>query len=376
MKVRVIFLFLFILFPLTLAAQQPQAVVPFRLTGNKMIVDVTVNGELYPMVFDTGAQTSITDILCEQAGLNVVSSQMVTDANGNRGRYERVLIGALGTRDGSLSFSDVEAIKMPATAVECFGAAGLIGSDLLKGYIIEIDCRSLTISFYTPDSRPAVSPRNGVRFAMDSHMPIIPVNIGGSEINVLLDSGSGSGISLRPDDFATLSRNGAARVVAEGYGLGAMGLSGVQEADSVKRVALETLAIGPARFTGIVTTISNPPYTLMGLQFLLHGKVVIDYPRQVLYYIPHNNPTDMHRNLRDINFAVIGGDLVVASVFGDMREVVEVGDKVLKINGRKAGKYDFCDSIIKGIPEMAQEKITLTIKTKHGTKEINYDKLK
>ena len=67
------------------------------------------------------------------------------------------------------------------------------------------------------------------------------------------------------------------------------------------------------------------------------------------------------------------GDLVVAAVWGDMKDVVEMGDKVLKINGKPVGKYDFCESILNGIPELkAKKKTKLTIQTREGEKVIIY----
>ena len=52
-----------------------------------------------------------------------------------------------------------------------------------------------------------------------------------------------------------------------------------------------------------------------------------------------------------------------------------VGDKVVKINGKPAKKYDFCESILNGIPELKEKKKTkLTIETASGVKDIIYEK--
>ena len=58
-----------------------------------------------------------------------------------------------------------------------------------------------------------------------------------------------------------------------------------------------------------------------------------------------------------------------------MKGQVEVGNRVTKINGQLVGKYDFCESIINGIPELkAKKKTKLTIQTKDGEKVIVYEK--
>ena len=45
------------------------------------------------------------------------------------------------------------------------------------------------------------------------------------------------------------------------------------------------------------------------------------------------------------------------------------------MNGKPVGKYDFCESIINGIPELkAKKKTKLTVQTKRGEKVIVYQK--
>lgn len=60
-----------------------------------------------------------------------------------------------------------------------------------------------------------------------------------------------------------------------------------------------------------------------------------------------------------------------------MKGVVEVGDKITHINGKPVGIYDFCESIINGIPELqAKKKTKLTVRAKQGEKVIVYQKNK
>ena len=48
---------------------------------------------------------------------------------------------------------------------------------------------------------------------------------------------------------------------------------------------------------------------------------------------------------------------------------------MVKINGKPAKKYDFCESILNVIPELKEKKKTkLTIETASGVKDIIYEK--
>lgn len=94
-----------------------------------------------------------------------------------------------------------------------------------------------------------------------------------------------------------------------------------------------------------------------------------------MYFEPYEQEFDLTSKHYNVNLRVKDGDLVVGTVWSGMKGVVEVGDKVVRINGKPVEKYDFCESIITGIPELkAKKKAKLTILTKQGEKLIVYQK--
>lgn len=373
MKLKLFLALLLAALPGMLRAGEPVAAVPYRVIGNKMIVDFRINGNLYPMIFDTGGQMSITDLVCEQLALPAAEDRLITDANGQSTHYQTIMIDSLSDYGGTFSFARVKSVKMPRQAVECFDAAGIIGSDLLQNHVVEIDAHTRTILIYEPSAAPKLPLRNALRFAADGFMPIVPVNVAGIRINAIFDSGSGSPLSLKDTDYRMLAGRGVVKVVSEGRSVGSLGLGGLGESGSLKRIEMGRMSLGPAKFDGIVTEVSTPPYTLLGIQFLDYARVVIDYPHRLLYYIPHKNENDMSRAMRDLNLTVKGGELVVAAVFGPMCEVLEIGDRVVRINGRKPPEFDFCESITKGIPELREPEVVLTVKTRRGKMKIDYN---
>ena len=50
-------------------AQQGKSVIPYRIVGGKMIIEMFVNGKLQNFIFDTGGQTSLSPDLCQELGL-------------------------------------------------------------------------------------------------------------------------------------------------------------------------------------------------------------------------------------------------------------------------------------------------------------------
>lgn len=164
-------------------------------------------------------------------------------------------------------------------------------------------------------------------------------------------------------------------VVSEGYGEGSIGVSGQANKASSYRVRIPLLSVGATKFRNVTTSTNNHPYTLLGVKLLQYGKVTIDYPRGRFYFEAFQPDNEINNQGNNFDLTVKDGDLYVSTVWSSTKGKIAVGDKVIKINGKPAKKYDFCESILNGIPELKEKKKTkLTIKTASGVKDIIYEK--
>ena len=377
MRMRLIFGILLFLIVVPLSAQQVKSVIPYRMVGGKMIVDMTINGQVRSFIFDTGGQMALTGELCEELNIPVVDSVKVTDVNGKEVGLPRVFVSSLMTPDERINFSGAPAMKLSTPSpFECFHADGLIGSDLFKDLIVEIDGKAKTITVTSAEKSSTVSLRKMLPFSGKGFMPIITLQAGaGNSLVALFDTGCPSFLSLKNRDYENLRSSGAFQVMSEGIGGGSIGVGGMTESKISYRVDLPLLSVGPTKFKQVTAETATPPYTLLGVKLLEYGKVTIDYPRRRWYFEAYEQEFDMTSKHYNVNLQVKDGNLVVATVWSAMKDVVEVGDKVVKINGKPAGKYDFCEIIISVIPELNEKKKTkLTILTKDGEKVIVYQK--
>ena len=377
MKIRYILGLILFLLVAPLSAQQVKSVIPYRMVGGKMLVDMNVNGQVRSFIFDTGGQTALTGELCEELNIAVVDSVNVTDVNGKEIGLPRVAINSLLTPDERINFSGVPAMKLATPSpFECFHADGLIGSDLFKNLIIEIDTKTKTITVSSAEKASVVSLRKMLPFSGKGFMPIITLQAGmGNNLVVLFDTGCPSFLSLKDTDYENLFSSGAFQVMSEGLGGGSIGVGGMAETGISYRVKFPLLSIGSTKFKQVTTETFTPPYTLLGVKLLEYGKVTIDYSRRRWYFEAYEQEFDLTSKHYNVNLQVKDGDLVIATVWSAMKGVVEVGDKVVKINGKPTSKYDFCESIITGIPELkAKKKTKLTVLTKQGEKVIIYEK--
>ena len=98
-------------------------------------------------------------------------------------------------------------------------------------------------------------------------------------------------------------------------------------------------------------------------------------PRGRFYFEAFQPDNEINNQGNNFDLTVKDGDLFVSTVWSSTKGKIAVGDKVVKINGKPAKKYDFCESILNGIPELKEKKKTkLTIETASGVKDIIYEK--
>ena len=373
---KIIVFLLFCIMTVSVAAQQYRTVLPYRMVGGKMIVEMIMNGTPRSFIFDTGGRTALTGEICEELGLVVVDSLVVTDVNSNKAAYPIVAIESLLTSDEKINFKNVPAMKLPEPSpFECFHTDGLIGSDLLTRTIVEIDGKAKTITIISAENPSTVSLRKMIPF-MKAGMPIISLQAGvGNSITCLFDTGNPTFFSLKDTDFDALRSAGAFDVLSEGYGEGSIGVAGMAAADVSHRVRFPLLSVGSTKFKHVSSETSTPPFTLLGVKLLDYGKVTLDYPRGRFYFEAYEPENDLEGKHYNLGLRVKDGELVVATVWTVLKGQVEVGDKVTKINGKPVEKYDFCESIINGIPALkAKKKTKLTIQTRQGEKVIVYQK--
>ena len=216
--IKIILGLLLCLIVVPLSAQQVKSVIPYRMVGGKMIVDMSVNGKVRSFIFDTGGQMALTGELCEELNISVVDSVKVTDVNGKEVGLPRVLVSSLLTPDERINFSGVPAMKLSTPSpFECFHADGLIGSDLLKNLIVEIDGKTKTITVTSAEQASTVSLRKMLPFSGKGYMPIITLQAGaGNSLVALFDTGCPSFLSLKDTDYEELSAKSAFEVKSEG----------------------------------------------------------------------------------------------------------------------------------------------------------------
>ena len=373
MKLRMLFvLFLFPIFQHGWA-QQKKAVLPYRVVSNKMIVEVKINGKLCPLIFDTGGTMGIIDRVCDKLGLEGEGNITVTDVTGANLSFPKMHIRELRIPKGNVSFPDISVMKMVTPSpVERFGAVGLLGSDLWGHSIVHIDHKKQVIVITSAEDPVALDERYRVPFADKNKIwPVVPIQVGEHTIEAMFDSGAYGFLSLKEADYRNLYSWDMTQVVERGFGTGPSGVGGTY----IPR--MEPMKVGIATLEGVITEeLTTAQKTLLGIRMLEYGKVTIDYSRLLFYFVPYQEESLVEQDFYNIAFALKNNELIVSKVWGDLKKVIKLGDKLVSINGKNAEKYDAQAILMKGIPSVTRKiKNELIILTKEGEKKVMYEKM-
>ena len=92
-----------------LFAQQYKATIPYRIVGEKMVIEMKVNGNARPFIFDTGGRTALTTKACQALQITATDSMKVTDVNNVESYYNHRYVYCCS--GSSLYFTDSYAIR-------------------------------------------------------------------------------------------------------------------------------------------------------------------------------------------------------------------------------------------------------------------------
>lgn len=161
-----------------LFAQQYKATIPYRIVGEKMVIEMKVNGNARPFIFDTGGRTALTTKASQALQITATDSMKVTDVNNVESYYQTTRIENLTTPDDVINFKNAPSLIInEVKGWECFGVDGIIGSDLFANTIVSIDSQAKNIIVTSAEKPSTVSLRKMLNFTKGGGMPIINIQI-------------------------------------------------------------------------------------------------------------------------------------------------------------------------------------------------------
>jgi len=247
---------------------------------------VTIQGDTFNFLFDSGAPTIVSDKLQEKFSFGTVGSDTISDIYSNKNKMQIVTIDSLFL--GDVRFDGVPALisKFDDIPWSCFNIDGFIGSNLLRKSIIKIDMNKQY--FMLSDRlRQELGYMDMCKMDMvlnHQSSPYVNLSLGRHiEETFLFDTGSDNFISLNTDEFNRYRENLSVSNLRNGYGAGSMGLFGTGEREATYKLRLDSIDFCNTTISEPILRVNNTS-SKIGTKILDYGSIIMDYRNQQLFF--------------------------------------------------------------------------------------------
>lgn len=340
---------------------------------SKLIIPVEIEGNTYRFLFDTGAPNLISHSLREVIETKMINSIDVKDANDQKQPLDVVVIPLLSL--GEVSFKNAPAIVNDAKSnflFECLEIDGIIGSNLLRKSIVQIDSKRKRLILSDNDDAMSLQGLDHLEMALDGNQssPYIWINLSGTgkaREQVLFDTGAEGFYDLSFNSFKKLNELGAFSHVGQATGFKGLGLFGVSEPTMHYRVQIPFIELLGTTFSNVISISTPAKKSRLGADIFQHGKVTLNFKEHKFYFEPYEKNVNLQESVWAFNPTVQDGELVVGLVWDDeLIEQLSPGDKVLQINELKTDSIDICDLLVKRSPLKDQKELRIMVENSAG----------
>ena len=291
--------------------------VPIEVEQDRIYLRVTMNGQSYRFLLDTGASQGVIYEDVAVDGLRDWGFIKSVDATGESRQVQKVVLPPLTL--GSLTIRDYKVQRMNRR-VKQPDEDGIIGFALFNaGLAAKIDTRQQLLTL--TDRRRHFRDADGeaLKYKLIRHVPHVMVSpFEGADDDVLFDTGSPMLYAPNSVQLATMEANVPAvqhQIEGTTYGSRSMGHFGSEHSRKITMLRLERLMWGGFAFRDVHCA-SVQGGSHVGAQVLRYGAMIIDPFRKQLIFQPYDGATscDVPDTRPDIVIVERGGKAMVGMV--------------------------------------------------------------
>lgn len=343
---------------------------PYEKVNDKIIIKIKVKDKTHRFILDTGAPTIIDAKLFEELKPTVLTKLSISDAN--NAIDSMILVSLSDIALNEVVFQNIPTLVSKSNKVfECFEVDGIIGSNLMRNSIIQIDETNKKVILTDNVKKLNLSSVPSSKLFLDKQSsPIIWIqlkNKSKAKEQLLFDTGMQGLYDLSLYHFETFKENEVFDKIQKGEGSNALGIHGIAKDTTIYRIHLPVLEINGIKFQNVLTQTTMDNNSRIGSKLLHYGTVTVDYKNKKFYFKPNsNNAIDAHEKQFPINIIPKNDKLYISTVWDDkLKSQINAGDQILEIDSKSFEKIDFCDLILKSTLK-GKDKILLKTKNSNG----------
>ena len=310
----------------------------YEYQQEKIIIPVTVNGKKVKYLVDTGGRTGT---MWEDAlSMNVEASGTsvnVSDLNGEKQSHQQGILKDVFLSE-HFKIDGLETMVLPEMGFfKELGIVGMLGADAFSNCVLTFDHKHQIMVINYPYRPMGLKISDGVALKdnMSNHV-MLDVQYSTTAGKVMFDTGAHGFLLISQNDFESFKESGDCIQTAEAYGINGIGMAGLSKPTKFQKGYVKELTFFNKKFLN-VGIITNPiSTTILGVDILKHGKVVVDYLRRVFYFFPYaSDDVDMGGAPKTWNVSILPANerFEITAIWGSMKDKVVIGEQVLNING-------------------------------------------
>ncbi|MES2428566.1 MAG: retropepsin-like aspartic protease [Bacteroidota bacterium] len=343
--------------------------IPYQMINGKILIDVELGGKKHKFIFDTGAPTAIRATLAAQLKATALGKAPVGDLSGKSDSLSLVKVD--GLKIGEVTFSGIPCLGSIPDFMDCFGADGFIGSNLLRNSIVGIQIVKHVLVITDQPEKLMLDKQQAAPMVVDSIQsnPQLAVNINGLVGSIPFDTGMKNFMNFREEWMKALqNKNIAFEVTDKGFGSSVIGAFGNQANEEKYLLKFPAVQIGNARFEHVYSETTKDGIPVIGTRLLDYGNIILDYINKQYYFYPRTATIDMEEKHWPFNLTFKDGKLLIAMLWNKGSGLVKLGEQVLTIEGKDYSHVDFCDMATKEYILDGKTTATFVIKGAQGKK--------
>ncbi len=327
------------------------AVVPFEYISSLPVFEVSIQGENYRFIFDTGGYTVFSDELTNRLnGVKKASYIDVKDGNSTISRIDTYVLNKLEI--GGITFSDVGFANIGFTESEwfkCLGLDGTIGPNIMKEAFWQFDSKTQLITF-TDNKNKLDVVSSGIKvpiYTDNVFKPSVDLKIGNDTKRVGFDTGFNSFLKLIDKPESSVLK-GYPSVVRLGNRSNA-GNSVIYS--DTRMIKVDSIKLNGLIFKDVITSVGDRfSSDLLGSKLFDYFRIMMDLSGGEMYLDEIEEDTLMQNSIESFGFGLDfrDGKVVIDYVYQPStanKKGIKPGQLVLNINGQNFEYSSYCDFI-------------------------------
>ena len=309
--------------------------IPYEFIQEKIIIPVTVNGVNVKYIVDTGGRTGTMYDAATEMKATASGYMRISDVNAQGSNYQEAHVQNISIGK-NYKIKQLKTMVLPKNPFFTeLGVVGILGGDAFAQSVVTFDSRSKIMVINYPYRPEKLKVTDGIPLLDETeHHSIVNVRLGNNDLKVLFDTGAGGFLLYCTEDYNRLAD--ISQVTNHGYGIVAAGITGLGKPVDIKKVSVPSINIMGKEFTNVGSTTTVMNGTIIGVDLLKYGKVIIDYMRRRFYFLPfEEGKTDMGGvpSLWNVSILPRNERFEITTIWDSMKDTVAFGDEVINING-------------------------------------------